>query len=63
MAIVTCIVKLSLSALMKNGTQASLCVRNQMLVGLRGGGGELGNLKPYPMVSLFIHKDKLEHTI
>jgi hypothetical protein len=40
-----------------------LGVRNWMLVSLRGGGGELGNLKPLPMASLSLHKDKLEHTI
>jgi hypothetical protein len=34
-----------------------------MLVSLRGGGGELGNLKPKPMASLFLQKDKLEHAI
>jgi hypothetical protein len=38
-------------------------VRNRMLVSLRGGGGELGNLKTKPMTSLNLHKDKLEHTI
>jgi hypothetical protein len=30
---------------------------------LRGGGGELGNLKTLTLVSLFLHKHKLEHTI
>jgi hypothetical protein len=34
-----------------------------MLVSLRGGGGELGNLKPYPMASLILRKGKLELTI
>jgi hypothetical protein len=34
-----------------------------MLVSLRGGGGELGNLKTKPMASLIWHKDKLEHAI
>jgi hypothetical protein len=45
------------------GRQSSEVVRNRMLVSLRGGGGELGNLKPYPMASLNLHKSKLEHTI
>jgi hypothetical protein len=30
---------------------------------LRGGEGELGELKPQHMASLLLHKDKLEHTI
>jgi hypothetical protein len=38
-------------------------VRNRMLDSLREGGDELGNLKTYPMASLNLHKDKLEHTV
>jgi hypothetical protein len=38
-------------------------VRNRMPVSLRGGGGELGNLKTLTYGFTIFHKGKLKHTI
>jgi hypothetical protein len=47
-----------------SSTRYFLCtVRNRMLVSLRGGRGELDNLKPLTYGFTNLHKDKLEHTI